>query len=213
MRNRSNEIVIVSDTMAVVSAVFVIVRFVYKIFVIKADLGLDDWFVLAAIVSAAPSAYITAYRTSANGLGQDIWTQTPKEITNSIMFFYVLAVMYFAQVMLVKLSITCFYMRIFPARETQRLLWGTFAFTAVWGTAYTLTAIFQCRPVSYFWTHWDGLHEGHCMDSNAIAWSHAAINIALDFWALAIPLWQLRALQLHWKKKVGVALMFCVGTL
>lgn len=39
------------------------------------------------------------------------------------------------------------------------------------------------------------------------------MSIALDLWILAIPLWQLRSLKMHWKKKVGVALMFCVGTL
>lgn len=30
---------------------------------------------------------------------------------------------------------------------------------------------------------------------------------------LAIPLAQLNTLSLHWKKKVGGAIMFCVGTL
>lgn len=39
------------------------------------------------------------------------------------------------------------------------------------------------------------------------------MSIALDVWMLAIPLWQLRGLKLHWKKKIGVAAMFIVGTL
>jgi hypothetical protein len=30
---------------------------------------------------------------------------------------------------------------------------------------------------------------------------------------LAIPLWQLKGLNMHWKKKVGVAAMFVLGTL
>jgi hypothetical protein len=30
---------------------------------------------------------------------------------------------------------------------------------------------------------------------------------------LGIPLWQIRSLKLHWKKKIGVAMMFFVGTL
>ena len=213
VRDRSQKLVIVSNTMAVVSALFVIIRFGYKIFVIKTDMGLDDWIILVAIISAVPSAYITANCTTVNGLGKDIWTLTPEQITDSIMYFYVLAVMYFAQTALVKLSITAFYMRIFPSRSTQRLLWGTFVLTVLWGFTYVITAIFQCTPVKHFWTQWDGVHEGRCLDANGIAWSNAAINIALDLWALAIPLWELRSLQLHWKKKVGVALMFCVGTL
>jgi hypothetical protein len=30
---------------------------------------------------------------------------------------------------------------------------------------------------------------------------------------IAIPMWQVRNLNLHWKKKVGVAIMLLVGTL
>ncbi|POS76901.1 CFEM domain-containing protein [Diaporthe helianthi] len=40
----------------------------------------------------------------------------------------------------------------------------------------------------------------------------SAISIVEDFWMLGIPLSQLRSLQLHWKKKVGVAIMFSTGT-
>ncbi|KAI6777750.1 CFEM domain-containing protein [Emericellopsis cladophorae] len=55
------------------------------------------------------------------------------------------------------------------------------------------------------------MHQGSCVDANAVAWASAATNIALDLWLLAVPLWQLRTLRLHRKKKIGVGLMFCVG--
>lgn len=199
--------------MACTAAFFVVLRIAYKLFVIKLDVGLDDWFILATMLTATPSAFITAYGTTANGLGRDIWTLTAEQITHVLRYFYIIAILYFLEAALVKLSIICFYMRIFPAQRTRRLLWATFIFTVLWGIAFIFAAIFQCQPVSYFWTKWDGLHEGSCVDANAIAWSHAAMNIALDLWTLAIPLWELRKLQLHWKKKVGVALMFGVGVL
>jgi hypothetical protein len=46
-----------------------------------------------------------------------------------------------------------------------------------------------------------------------LVWANAASSIVLDLWMLVLPLSQLRVLQLHWKKKVGVALMFSVGVL
>lgn len=49
------------------------------------------------------------------------------------------------------------------------------------------------------------------MDINSIAWSNSGISIALDVWMLAIPLSQLKALNLDWRKKIGVGIMFCVG--
>jgi hypothetical protein len=50
------------------------------------------------------------------------------------------------------------------------------------------------------------------VDINAITNTHAALSIILDVWILGIPLFQLRGLQMHWKRKIGVGLMFCVGT-
>lgn len=199
--------------MVIITALFVITRFVYKIFFAKIDLGKDDWIVLATMISTTPSAIITVHGMTANGLGRDIWTLTATQITHVLRYFYIMAWLYFTQVMLVKLSFITFYMRIFPAKGVQRVLWATFIFTVLWGVAFILTAVFQCKPISYFWTKWDGLHEGTCLSTNAISWSNAAINIALDLWILAVPLWQLRELHLHWKKKIGVAFMFCIGTL
>ncbi|CCC13087.1 hypothetical protein SMACR_06305 [Sordaria macrospora] len=46
---------------------------------------------------------------------------------------------------------------------------------------------------------------------NMYAWTPAAITIALDFWIMAIPLWQLQKLNMDFKKKMAVGLMLCVG--
>lgn len=83
--------------------------------------------------------------------------------------------------------------------------------------------MFQCKPISYFWDQWDGLHSGTCpINTNSLGWANgkhtyldlesnryssniliAAISIVEDVWMLAIPLSQLHSLQLHWKKKIG----------
>ncbi|KAH7237926.1 hypothetical protein B0J15DRAFT_503198 [Fusarium solani] len=213
IRDRTQQFVHLTNALAITTGVIVAVRFGYKMIVSTVRLGIDDWLVLASMLSFVPTAVITVYGTTPNGLGKDIWTLTPYSITAITRFCYFLGILYFVQTAFVKLSIVSFYIRIFPAQETQRLLWGTFIFTSVWGFAFVLVGIFSCRPISYFWHQWDGLHEGTCTDSNATLWSHASFSVALDFWILAVPLWQLRSLQLHWKKKLSVAIMFSVGTL
>lgn len=211
-RDRSRQLILTTCLMVALATAFVATRLLFKIFVKKIAFGNDDWLSLAALVSITPSAFLLIYGLAANGLGRDIWTLEPQEITNALMYFHISACLYFVDTALVKLSIICFYLRIFPARTTRRWLLGTFICTVVWTAAFILITVFQCWPVSYFWTQWDGTQSGSCLDANAIAWSHASINIALDIWILAVPLWQLRALQLHWRKKLAVALMFCVGT-
>ncbi|KAK7740514.1 hypothetical protein SLS53_005357 [Cytospora paraplurivora] len=110
------------------------------------------------------------------------------------------------------MSLLFFYLKIFPNKTVRILLWATVAFNAAWGATFVLLTAFNCRPISYAWTQWDGEHTGTCLSTNAIGWSNAAISIAEDIWMLAIPLSQLKSLQLHWKKKVGVAIMFGTGT-
>lgn len=120
---------------------------------------------------------------------------------------------YFLELCLLKMSMLFFYLKIFPTKGVRMLLWGTVAYNALWGVVFVLIAIFQCRPISHNWTGWNGAGSGTCLDSNAIAWSNGITSIVLDFWMLAIPLAQLRTLQLHFRKKLGVAVMFCTGTL
>lgn len=123
-------------------------------------------------------------------------------------------ILYFVQVPMLKLTLLAFYLRIFPARGLRRLLWATVAVDLAFMVAFVTAAIFQCTPIDFYWNQWwgDGM-EGRCVDINALGWANAAVSIALDGWMLALPLSQLRGLNLHWKKKVGVAMMFCVGTL
>lgn len=203
---------LLSNVMVALATAFVAMRFAFKLFVARLDIGYDDWSVLATLLAATPSAVITVFGTVSNGLGRDIWTLEPKQITEMLKYFYIMASLYFTQVALLKLCLIFFYVRVFPSKGVQRMLWGTVLFTVLWGLSYIIVAIFQCRPIHYFWNKWDGLHHGTCLNINAITASNAGISIALDFWILGIPLWQLYGLKLHWKKKVGVAMMFCVGT-
>lgn len=206
-------LVIISYSLAGFTVIFVVLRFICKRTIPKLAVSLDDWLTLAALLFIIPSAFIIDYGLDRNGLGRDIWTLTPDEITSVLMYFHILTWIYFLSITLIKLAIISFYLQIFPSQNTRQVLWITFSFTAAWGTSFVLVAIFQCHPVQYFWTGWDGMHKGSCRNANAIAWSNAASNISLDLWILAIPLWKLRKLHLHWKKKIGVSCMLFVGTL
>lgn len=182
-------------------------------FFIHSEFGLDDYFIATTLAAGIPSSVLTVHGLTSNGLGRDVWTITFTQITDFIHVFYVMEILYFAQVALLKLSLLFFYLRIFPGTKIRQLIWGTLAFNAVFGVVFVFVGIFQCRPISFYWKNWDGEHEGKCIDVNAVGWANAAISILLDGWMLALPLSQIVGLNLNWKKKVGVASMFVVGTL
>lgn len=76
---------------------------------------------------------------------------------------------------------------------------------------FDLLAGFQCRPISFYWKRWDEEHVGKCLDINALAFTSAGVSIVMDIWILTLPLTQLYDLNLHWKKKIGVGAMLCIG--
>lgn len=112
-----------------------------------------------------------------------------------------------------KLCILLFYLRIFPGITIRRLIWGTVILNTVCLVVFHIATLNQCRPISYSWQRWDALHDGQCNNINAMAWAGAAISIVIDLWMLGLPLSQIVYLQIHWKRKLAVALMLGVGTL
>lgn len=212
IRDKGNVHLTVSNTLGIITGVFVIQRIAYKLWA-KLDFWYDDWFTLATIVTGTPVTVINAYKLGPNGMGKDVWTIPFSHITEFIKYFYIIEIFYFLEVATMKIALLFFFLRIFPANNVRRLLWGTIAVVSLYGISFVFAGIFQCGPVSFFWDKWDGAHKGQCIDINALAWSNAAISIALDLWMLCIPMVQLKKLKLDWRRKISVGFMFFVGTL
>ncbi|KAI8940037.1 hypothetical protein NX059_003759 [Plenodomus lindquistii] len=183
----------------------------YQAFFSTWAFGWDDYTVLAGWLSGVPSVIIIDRGALPSGLGRDIWTLPWSQITDFVRWLYVLEVLYVVQVTLLKLTLLMFFLRIFPTTGTRRVVWATIAFTIAWGFTFTIAVIFQCWPISYFWTSWDEASSGKCIDINALGWSQAIISIVLDVWMLCVPLYVVCHLQMSWRKKASVAVMFGVG--
>lgn len=196
-----------------ISATCVVARLMFKSIFSSGELGMDDYMILATVLFGIPSTIIQDIGTIRHGLGRDVWTLSFDTITLFAKWFYVIEILYFFNVAMLKLSLLFFFLRIFPAKPIKRLLWATIAFDICFGIAFILVAIFQCTPIRFYWEKWDGEHVGQCINVNALGWANAAISISLDLWMLALPLWQVLQLRLTVKKKISVAIMFFVGTL
>jgi hypothetical protein len=212
VRNKTTAFVTLNDIMGAISGAFCLMRYVTK-FAYNLPYGMDDVFMLLTMLNSIACIVINSYGLASTGLGKDIWTREPTQITDFARWFYTMAILYFSVQTFLKLSMIFFYLRIFPSTRVRRALWTTVAFTVANGITFVIVAIFQCQPISYFWTKWDHEHTGKCASVNSITWSNAAVNIALDFWILGIPLSQLKKMNLDWRKKVGVGMMFSVGVL
>ncbi|OAA76221.1 hypothetical protein LEL_05905 [Akanthomyces lecanii RCEF 1005] len=190
-------------------------RLAYKqFFSVMGRLDSADWSILAATLVCLPSIAVNV-SMAIHGLGKDIWGISPHDLILFGLYFYVIQILYIVLMGLIKISLTLFYLTLFPGRTIRTLLWGTVCFHAVFTFVFAMVVIFQCLPVSYQRAKYDlqelKLANAHCMDINASGWSNAAITLASDVWLIGIPLSQIRKLRLHWKKKVGATLMFLTG--
>ncbi|KAK2003191.1 hypothetical protein LX36DRAFT_566682, partial [Colletotrichum falcatum] len=212
VRDRSPTYALLTWVVLGLSTSVVAARLAYKFFS-STQFGLDDLFTFLAYLAVVPSFVINIVGLIPAGLGKDVWTLTARQIEDFGFWFYLLEPMYFVQMGLVKMALLCFYMRIFDRTVVGKILWGTVAFNAINTVVFTIAAIFQCTPISYYWTQWSGESHGTCIDINGLAWAYAIIGIVLDAWILYLSLSMVRTLRLHWWKKLAVALMFCVGAL
>ncbi|QPG94069.1 hypothetical protein C2857_004435 [Epichloe festucae Fl1] len=197
-----------------IAAMVVIVRLVYKQFwSYRKQLGYDDWVILFALITGIACTIINKVGLTDHGLGKDVWTIPPSQITVFAEYFFIIEIMYLAEMAIVKLSLSLFYLGIFPGATIRRLLTGTCILNVIFGVVFVTIGIFSCTPVSRYWTqHVEKDLTGHCINLNLFAWLHGICNIVLDVWMIALPLSQIKGLELHWKKKVGVVFMFFLGT-
>ena len=168
---------------------------------------------LAVLFAGAPSVVIIDRMTIPNGLGHDIWAVPFPKVTAFARSVYALEILYFLQIVLLKATLLFFFLRIFPSQMTRRLIQYTLIFNTIYGISFMIIAIFPCQPVSHYWTNWSQETKGRCVDIGSLVWANATISIVLDVWMLALPLYEVFRLQMSWRKRIGVGLMFFVGTL
>jgi len=124
--------------------------------------------------------------------------------------FYISQILYVLVLVLTKISILVFYLRIFPQRQFQLAAIALIVFIGLHGVIYTFIIAFQCTPVSSIWNH---AVSAKCLDKNAIVFSGAALSIVQDFLVLALPLPFVRSLNMKAGKRITLIIMFSIGSL
>lgn len=121
--------------------------------------------------------------------------------------------MYLSALPLTKISILCFYLRIFPSKKLRIGVYILIAANIGYMISFVVVSIWQCTPIDMAWYRWDGEHAGHCNNINLQGWLSAALNIILDVFTLSLPLPELYRLKMSSKMKLQILSMFCVGFL
>jgi hypothetical protein len=120
-------------------------------------------------------------------------------------------ILFLALMMFAKIALCLFYRKLSDARWFQISLWTTIIVTVSYSVAFILAIIFACNPIEKNWNI--TITDGECINKGALYLAHTAMNAATDLVTLVLPIPVILQLKLPSLQKVGVLLMFVVGSL
>ncbi|KAH7081117.1 hypothetical protein BKA63DRAFT_461972 [Paraphoma chrysanthemicola] len=211
IRNRSHRARIINIVFVVFTMCIVVARCaaqaVYGRFHLPSDINMG--FIVALDIALT---WVCDHMYSI-GLGRDIWTLPFHDISELIKSYWICEILYFTLTWLIRIAFVLFFFQIFVDKNFRKVLSAVIGVYILAMVSGILAVSFICTPISYLWNSWDGEHKGHCLDHNAAVFAQAALSIVADIVTLALAISQIWNLQMNMKKKIGVMLMFSLGTL
>lgn len=112
--------------------------------------------------------------------------------------------------MLAKIAILLFYLRIFPDDRFRFITKIAAVGVGLTSTSFGFAIIFQCTPIRAAWM--PDL-PAKCISPKGLVYGGAVFSILEDLIIILLPVRQLQALKLSWRKRFALMLMFAVGSL
>lgn len=146
-----------------------------------------------------------------HGLGEHVEVAGPSGVMFYMHTLYVDGLVYNLCLATVKISVLCFYQRIFSVtKRTRQVLWITAGITIAWCVSVEMACLFECIPIKAVWTP---TIKAKCIDALQFYYGSAGSSIVLDFALLAIPVPLLWQLHMDWSHKAALMTTFLLGYL
>ncbi|KAF2680924.1 hypothetical protein K458DRAFT_89504 [Lentithecium fluviatile CBS 122367] len=177
----------------------------------KVSLWLDDYFAVAAFLFACVwNGLLIWWLHSGFGLFL-IEIDMPAEVTleRSRLILWNAELFYAFSLGSAKLAILGFYWRMFRTSKLRLPIQILAGSTIVWLILRTFLAIFHCVPVAKFWRP---SILGHCaIDDSRFFFGTVLVHLIIDIVILALPVIEVRKLQLPLTQRLGIIAMFGFG--
>ncbi|KAL9011941.1 MAG: hypothetical protein Q9173_003252, partial [Seirophora scorigena] len=147
-----------------------------------------------------------------HGVGKPISTLNPADISQALGAFWGSQILYELTINLTKMSILFLYLRVFPSLQNPRFTRAVVAvmrFIAMYMFISIVVTIFQCNPIK---RRWDHSIPGRCIDMTAFWYANSTSNIISAAVTLGLPVKMIWNLQLPRSDKVGLYIVFGLGT-
>ncbi|CRG85501.1 Glucose/galactose transporter [Talaromyces islandicus] len=209
MDDRATPTLVVTIVFFVLASVFVALRFVSRVGVVR-KVAAHDYLMLVAWIIDFGFVFAICYGTT-QGLGLHQTDVPPQSNVALNTAEYVANVLYNPTLLILKMSILIFFLSLSKTDKVFRwAIYATIFVVNAAGVALTLVNILQCRPVSAaIWPQ--QVDTATCTDIVTIYLSSAPVNLITDIAIFLLPVPILTKLRLPRKQKIILIVTFSFG--
>ncbi|KEY64630.1 hypothetical protein S7711_02834 [Stachybotrys chartarum IBT 7711] len=201
---------VVAISLMSITTVVLILRFYSRLWVTKGR-GLDDALIFAAFFPALGFSVASIMGEIHAGWDRHVWDLRPSVWTASLQLTLLTYSLFTLASGLTKLSLIAMVHRLAgPSRvKTRIIVKGFAALVTANMIIFIFITVFQCRPISAYWTV--TTREQSCIDNAKHLLAASCINTIMDFLVVLLPLTVVTRLQLPWKQYATVLGLFGLG--
>ncbi|KAK4867420.1 hypothetical protein LT330_000930 [Penicillium expansum] len=209
MEGRQQATLGVSITFFSIATIFVALRFISRIFMVR-KIALHDWLMLVAWIIDFGFSFSLFFAVR-NGLGLHSSDIKPEDQLAFNKANYAFTVLYNPALMAVKTSILVFFLTLTRNQKVfQCANYVTLFIVNAAGLALTLVNVFQCRPIGAVFLS-DVPAYANCTDIVTLYLSSSPVNIITDLAILLLPMPLLTKMRLPFKQKIILVITFSFG--
>ncbi|MCJ1254201.1 hypothetical protein MMC24_002015 [Lignoscripta atroalba] len=178
---------------------------------IKRQWSLEDYMCSLSFAGLVSYSALSSTMMNKHG-GSHGWNVTQSDANQLLFYFNIVAIVYGPIIFFTKFSILLLYIRVFSPRRWSGLYVMIRLYIIISFLFYfsiTIVKIFECTPRPRIW---DRSVPGTCINLSILLNVSGAFNTISDVLILIIPVNAVWNLNLSTKKKVGVCLVFTVGS-
>ena len=205
----AHQIIATAITCSVLSTFFVAAR-IYTRSRINHAIGWDDYIALATLPLCIACGVLLGI-ASRYGIGVHAW-DIPSDLREQYFkWIFIASGIYLLCLLGYKMSILCLYLRIFNiSRPFRYCTWAVMVITFGYLFSDICTWIFGCRPIA---KNWIPDRPGHCILTVKADYGYGSLNFITYLLIFVLPLPMVWRLQLSSKDKLGVSVIFMIGSM
>ncbi|KAF9699265.1 hypothetical protein EKO04_003181 [Ascochyta lentis] len=206
------------DALLVVNSIFIALVVItvglrmYTRLIIKRWFGIDDVFILLALLFAIGLTAVVLLANQRFGWDRHLYDIPFNSLVPTLKIAMAAKVVFTAAATFTRLSLHCFYYRLVADTGKTWFKWlihANVAYTLGILVSFTFLAIFLCTPVSDYWVI--GSPAGSCLNEGTATLVAGIINCIADFATTITPIPLILGLHMPRRQRYAVALLFAMG--